>query len=318
MAKSSIVTRKKIVSAFYSIRFAEPPLGSRSLFPLRMALKSSKVTQGNDPPPACPQAEMEIIDQPRQSEDCLYLNIFVPGKLDTKSAGKKLPVMVWIHGGAFIFGSSASHDVSQLAASGNVITVSINYRLGALGFMHTTDDYAPGNMGLHDQSVALKWVHDNIDAFSGDPDSITIFGNSAGGASVGYHMMSHYSRKYFKRGILQSGSPLTLMVAGVDAGPQSVEQLCIKLSCPSTPRSKTGGQFAAFDDKTYKCLREADAMKIAQASYQLINDKKSVSFGPTQDHDFFTNGIHAIEFFNQANGTYSPYNPNHNDRNEWQ
>lgn len=136
-------------------------------------------------------------------EDCLYLNVYTPD-LNPK---KKLNVIVYIHGGAFIFGSGQMYQ-SHILMDRDVVYVSLNYRLGPLGFLSTEDDVVPGNNGLRDQIMALTWVKNNIKYFGGDPESITLFGMSAGGASVHFHYLTPKSRGLFTRGISQSGCML--------------------------------------------------------------------------------------------------------------
>jgi para-nitrobenzyl esterase len=144
---------------------------------------------------------------PSQSEDCLYLNVWTPG-----TDGKR-PVMVWIHGGAFVLGSGsfAWYAGANLAARGDVVVVTLNYRLGALGFMHLApvlgDDFTgAANAAIADQIAALEWVRDNIAAFGGDPSNVTIFGESAGGMSVATIMGAPRARGLFGKAIPQSGA----------------------------------------------------------------------------------------------------------------
>jgi len=135
-------------------------------------------------------------------EDCLTMNIYT-----RKLPGKKVPVMVLIHGGGFQIGTgSFSH--AKYFMDEEVILITIQYRLGALGFLNTEDDVVPGNMGLKDQSAALKWIQENIESFGGDPKKVSIFGYSAGGASVHYHVLSPMSKGLFSTAISQSGSAL--------------------------------------------------------------------------------------------------------------
>lgn len=137
-----------------------------------------------------------------QDEDCLNLNVFTPA-----CDGTKRPVMVWIHGGGFTHGASYEklYDGGPLAVRGNVVVVTINYRLGALGFLRLPEIGAHGNQGLLDQVAALRWVRDNVAAFGGDPAEVTIFGESAGSASVGCLVTMPHARGLFKRAIQQSG-----------------------------------------------------------------------------------------------------------------
>jgi para-nitrobenzyl esterase len=146
------------------------------------------------------QQDESKIDLP-ENEDCLYLNIWTPG-----SDNKKRPVLFWIHGGGFLIeaGSRPRSDGSRLASYGNVVVVSFNYRLGALGFLNLPG--IPPNLGIQDQIAALKWVNNNIELFGGDPDNITIFGESAGGQSVLILLAIPLARGLFHRAIVQSGT----------------------------------------------------------------------------------------------------------------
>src|SRR5436190_11629958 len=143
------------------------------------------------------------------SEDCLFLNVWKPAGA---AQGAQLPVMVWIHGGAFVFGSGSSPDFSgvQFAKQG-VILITFNYRLGRLGFFafpalsREHPQELKGNYAYMDQIAALKWVQRNIAAFGGDPRNVTIFGESAGGVSVHTHLTSPLSRGLFQKAIIESG-----------------------------------------------------------------------------------------------------------------
>ena len=148
-----------------------------------------------------------------QSEDCLYLNVW---KADEMTDAKK-PVMVWIHGGAFEYGGTVDplyNGHNLVKENPDVIFVSITYRLGIFGFLHLSHlpdgkDYPDAqNLGIMDEMMALKWIHENIAGFGGDPDNVTIFGESAGGGSVAVLPLVKGSHKYFKKVIAQSGSPV--------------------------------------------------------------------------------------------------------------
>lgn len=139
-------------------------------------------------------------------EDCLHLNIYTP---QGGTAGPK-PVMVWIHGGAFMSGSGDPYDGSALAREGDVVVVTINYRVGVLGFVNFGEALGlpqiPGNLGLRDQIAALEWVRDNIAAFGGDPAKVTVAGQSAGSLSVSLLMLSPKARGLFRAAVAQSGA----------------------------------------------------------------------------------------------------------------
>ena len=136
-------------------------------------------------------------------EDCLFVNVF------TQNVTSKSPVIVWIHGGGFWFGSGNSfiYGLDNFVAQG-LVAVSINYRLGALGFFSTGDEHAQGNWGMKDQVLALKWVKENIEFFGGDPNDVTIFGESAGSASVNYLILSKMAEGLFHKAISNSGTTL--------------------------------------------------------------------------------------------------------------
>lgn len=155
----------------------------------------------------CAQFEKETL-QVVGDEDCLYLNIYTPSL--PNSDGPLLPVMVFFHGGGFLFGSGtedSKHGPDYLIEK-DVVIVSLNYRLGILGFLSLDCKEAPGNMGLKDQVLALKWIQQNIKNFNGDANNVTIFGVSAGGASVEYLMISPMAKGLFHKAIAQSGSSL--------------------------------------------------------------------------------------------------------------
>lgn len=141
-------------------------------------------------------------------EDCLYLNVYTPQL--PKNDLALLPVMVYIHGGGFVFGSGTDDSVHgpDNIIKKNIVIVSFNYRLGIFGFLSFDRKEAPGNMGLRDQVQALKWVQQNIIKFNGDPNNVTIFGISAGGASVEYLVLSPMAKGLFHKAISQSGSSL--------------------------------------------------------------------------------------------------------------
>ncbi|XP_013359319.1 PREDICTED: cocaine esterase-like [Chinchilla lanigera] len=201
------------VHSFLGIPFAKPPVG-----PLRFAAPEapepwSGVRNGTSYPAMCLQnasivnARVQMlldvtVPSIAMSEDCLYLNIYTPANAHEDS---KLPVMVWIHGGALVAGMASTHDGSILTASENVVVVTIQYRLGVLGFFSTGDQHAPGNWGYLDQVAALRWVQQNIAHFGGNPDRVTIFGESAGATSVSSLVISPKSQGLFHGAIMESG-----------------------------------------------------------------------------------------------------------------
>ncbi|XP_030377573.1 acetylcholinesterase [Scaptodrosophila lebanonensis] len=195
-------------SVFLGIPYALPPTFEGRFKPPRLH-RGWQLLQAVDFGPACPQpvrftgATKGIMDM---DEDCLYLNVYSPKT--GAGVAQKYPVMVYIHGGEFIRGASNLFQGHILASFYDVVVVTLNYRLGALGFLSTSDENSPGNYGILDQAMALKWVHDNIEFFNGDRDSITLFGPGAGGASAGLLMVAPQTRNIVKRVIAQSGSAL--------------------------------------------------------------------------------------------------------------
>lgn len=137
--------------------------------------------------------------------DCLHLNIYVPNKA---SSINKLPVLFWIHGGRFLYGNGGRAKFgAKYLVEKDVVLVTINYRVGLYGFMCLDTPEVPGNQGLKDQVAALRWVKENIEAFGGDPNQVTIAGASAGGVSVDYHLLSN-KEKLFNKAVSQSGTSL--------------------------------------------------------------------------------------------------------------
>lgn len=192
---------------FLNIPFALPPVGELRFKKPVPAERWRSIHDGTEHGPSCPQeipaATKVILQNTELSEDCLHLNVYTSGGLTT-TANKS--VMVYFHGGAYLTGQSQLYDGSGLALNGDVIVVTANYRLGVLGFFSTGDSVAKGNYGLWDQIEALRWVKNNIRSFGGNPDSVTIFGQSAGGFSVSLLALIPENKGLFNRVIMQSGA----------------------------------------------------------------------------------------------------------------
>ncbi|XP_012944282.1 acetylcholinesterase-like [Aplysia californica] len=196
------ITSGKTVYAYYGIPFAEPPVGPlRFRPPVPYAGRNpNNVISSNSFRASCMQEAPPV--PTTTSEDCLHLNIFAP----SASSQTERKVMVWIHGGGYILGDVRPYTPTDLVADYDVVVVTIHYRLGFFGFMSTGDEASPGNNGLRDQVLALQWVKDNIRAFGGDPDDVTLFGESAGAGSVSFLSLSPYSKGLFTKAIMQSGT----------------------------------------------------------------------------------------------------------------
>ena len=208
------------VRAFLGIPYATPPLGNLRWRPPEDPARWSGTREATRYGHRCMQAHIYqdmIFQDAGPSEDCLYLNVFTPAKAKPRN---KLPVMFWIHGGGYQAGSASEprHDGDYLPLKG-VVLVTINYRLGAFGFLATPGlaregNGAAGNYGLMDMVAALKWVHKNIHAFGGNPDNVTIFGESAGSLAVSTLMAATPAQPYFEKAIGESGGAMNLGAPG--------------------------------------------------------------------------------------------------------
>ncbi|NXG27812.1 SASB hydrolase, partial [Dromaius novaehollandiae] len=208
---------ERSVNVFLGLPFAKPPVG-----PLRFSEPQPPepwkgVRDATFYPPVCLQDReqgqyfSDLITNRKEkiplqlSEDCLYLNVYTPTSTEKQ---EKLPVFVWIHGGGLVFGAASTYDGSALAAFDNVVVVTIQYRLGILGYFSTSDEHARGNWGYLDQVAALQWIQENIINFGGDPGSVTITGESAGGVSVSALVLSPLAKGLFHKAISESGTAI--------------------------------------------------------------------------------------------------------------
>jgi para-nitrobenzyl esterase len=228
------------VYAFRGLPYAAPPAGDLRWRPPRPPAPWPGVRDATRFGPSCPQLPNPALTGPT-SEDCLYLNVYTP----TLDGGgeDRLPVLVWIHGGRFTLGAGRDYDGTKLTTDG-IVVVTINFRLGVLGFLaHPALASRPGgpsgNYGLMDQQAALRWVQSNIRGFGGDPDNVTIAGQSSGGTSVLAHLVSRGSRGLFHRAIVQSGS-FALTQQSLATAEADGEAFAAKAGCP---------------DQTADCLR---------------------------------------------------------------
>ncbi|KAM4574001.1 carboxylesterase 3 isoform 2-T2 [Odontesthes bonariensis] len=209
---ASVKGTERRVKQYLGIPFARPPVGLLRLAAPQRVEPWEGERDCTHQPPMCVQDPEMVVNVSRVmsteftpselSEDCLYLNVYSPAEA---AAGDKLPVMVWIHGGGLTMGAASQYDGAPLAAYENIVMVIIQYRLGILGFLSTGDEHARGNCGLLDQLEALRWVQENIEAFGGDPQTVTLAGESAGGISASILTLSPKAKGLFHRAIFQSG-----------------------------------------------------------------------------------------------------------------
>ncbi|PSN39538.1 Venom carboxylesterase-6 [Blattella germanica] len=193
----------KTFCAFRGIPYAQAPIGELRFKAPQERKPWKGVLNARHDGPLCIQ---KIFGISVGSEDCLYLNVYAPEPI-YEQKGKLLPVVIYIHGGKFTIGSGVSFiSGPTYLMNEDLIVVTTNYRLGVLGFFSTGDDFSPGNYGMKDQVAAMRWVRDNIAEFGGDPDKVTLQGESAGSKSVHFHMFSPLSKGLFHGAISQSGS----------------------------------------------------------------------------------------------------------------
>src|SRR5271166_2211524 len=211
ITKSGVVLGSTVndVNEFLGIPYAKPPIGDLRWEPPVAFGKFTAPFEATAFGSECTQPG------PFGSEDCLFLNVYTPaqskaGQPNPDTSSASLPVMVWIHGGGLTAGGGDLYDPTPLVTEGGVIVVTINYRLGVLGFLAETgldkEHHLLGNYGFMDQQLALKWVQENIAAFGGDPKEVTIFGESAGGQSVYCQLASPLAKGLFRGAIVESGS----------------------------------------------------------------------------------------------------------------
>ncbi|XP_077272626.1 venom carboxylesterase-6-like [Temnothorax americanus] len=245
--------------AYEGVPYALPPVGKLRFKPPRpipawigdlSATKFSSVCIQYDQVPEIPPEKVV------GAEDCLYLNIYVPAR---EKGGNKtpMPVIFWIHGGAFQCGSGILYGPKYLMDH-DVILVTINYRLGPMGFLSTEDEVVPGNIGLKDQNMALRWVSQNIEWFGGDPKKVTLVGLSAGGASVHYHYLSQMSAGLFRGGISFSGTAFDCWTQTENAL-EKAKKLGALMGCPTISSREM-----------IRCLRYRPARAIVQATSEFM------------------------------------------------
>uniref|UniRef100_A0A674MMM1 Neuroligin 2b n=1 Tax=Takifugu rubripes TaxID=31033 RepID=A0A674MMM1_TAKRU len=276
------------VEQYLGVPYATAPIGERRFQPPEAPGSWQEIRNATQFASVCPQNVHGVLPEimlpvwftdnldaaatfvQNQSEDCLYLNIYVPTEDDIRDRRKK-PVMLFIHGGSFMEGSGNMFDGGVLAAYGNVIVVTMNYRLGVLGFLSTGDQSAKGNYGLLDQIQALRWLKENIGHFGGDPERITIFGSGAGAACVNLLILSHHSEGLFQRAIAQSGSALSSWAVNYQPV-MYTKILAKKVGC------SLGDMAELVECLRRKTFRELVDQDIQPARYH-------IAFGPVVDGD---------------------------------
>ena len=270
--------QNKDLDIFLGIPYAKPPIGNLRFKRPEAPDPWQGVLDATEQPPSCFQLNDTSFGahegvqmwnaNTKMSEDCLYLNVWAPSSR-RYGEGQLRAVLVWIYGGGFYGGSATLdiYDARTLAAANDVIVVSMQYRVGSIGFLHLGTASAPGNMGLVDQHFALQWIYNNIEAFGGDRHQITLFGESAGSVSVSLHLVSPISLNLFKYAIMQSGTALCQWA--VESKAEATERsknLAAALGCD---RNQSANEIVA-------CLQKIDPLKIVtemwyhQNGYNLV------------------------------------------------
>ncbi|XP_012863993.1 neuroligin-4, X-linked [Echinops telfairi] len=298
------------VEQYLGVPYASPPTGERRFQPPEPPSSWTGVRNATQFAAVCPQHldERSLLHDMMpiwftanldtlmtyvqdQKEDCLYLNIYVPTEdgantkkhadditsndrgddEDIHDQNSKKPVMVYIHGGSYMEGTGNMIDGSILASYGNVLVITINYRLGILGFLSTGDQAAKGNYGLLDQIQALRWIEENVGAFGGDPKRVTIFGSGAGASCVSLLTLSHYSEGLFQKAIIQSGTALSSWAVNYQPA-KYTRVLADKVGCNMLDTTEL------VECLRHKSPRELVQHAIAPATYH-------IAFGPVIDGD---------------------------------
>ncbi|XP_077979666.1 neuroligin-1-like [Glandiceps talaboti] len=272
------------ITYYRGIPYAEPPVGDLRF---RKPVKKEPwedVFDATEFGVSCPQNTYSdwrevVLPTEDQDEDCLELNVYAPTYLDPQEPHA---IMVWIHGGAYVSGQGMLYESSFLSGFHDVVVVTINYRLGALGFITTSDEHLSGNYGLFDQIMALEWIKENAGVFGGDPDRITIFGESAGGFSCSIMSHTHYTRgkNLFHRAISQSGVVYPGILIPNDVAENFAYELGESIGCESST-----------SEELAKCLREKPYEDFVEA-------QRGMLFVATEDNDLITSPLD--EFFKNS------------------
>ncbi|XP_003477592.1 liver carboxylesterase 1-like [Cavia porcellus] len=279
------------VAVFLGVPFAKPPLGSLRFTPPQPPEPWKFVKNTTSYPPMCSQDTMagqvlsQLLTNRKEdipltfSEDCLYLNIYTPINLTKKS---RLPVMVWIHGGGLIAGGASTYDGVPLSIHENVVVVTIQYRLGIWGFFSTGDEHSRGNWGHLDQMAALRWVKDNIANFGGNPGSVTIFGQSAGGQSVSVLVLSPLAKNLFHRAISESGVALTATLFSNNIKPLA-EKIAVTAGCKTTTSAIM-----------VHCLRQKTEDELLETTVKMNFFSVDLSGDPREGHSFLPSVLDGV------------------------
>jgi para-nitrobenzyl esterase len=267
-----LCTREASATKCLGVPYASSPIGNLRFRPPTSEMSWTGIRNATHFASPCLQAKTEYVKAQEGSEDCLYLNIYSP----PNSAQQKLPTIVWLHGGGFINGSGNAFNGTYLAETANAVVVTVNYRLGPFGWLALpslaaeSPDHATGNYGLLDSIAALKWVKGNIASFGGDPDRVTIAGQSAGGEQVLALLASPYAKGLFQRAISMS-APATLEMPTIAEAAAERVTFLHEIGCAATTDQPA-------------CLRQVPAQQMLDAANESWNlMEHSLGWTPTVD-----------------------------------
>ncbi|OOF90941.1 hypothetical protein ASPCADRAFT_177925 [Aspergillus carbonarius ITEM 5010] len=303
-------TLKSPVDAFRGIPYALPPVGDLRFRRAVAVNESDRIIDASQFGPRCPGKQLLNPKDTGGSEDCLTVNVFRP-----HGVKGKLPVAVYVHGGAYNRGTASMHNTASMVGWSDepFVAVSFNYRIGALGFLPSTLTAKEGilNLGLHDQVLLLQWVQDNIEQFNGDPSQVTLIGLSAGAHSIAHHIMNHTpDAPLFHRAVIESGAATSRAVHPYNAPLHEAQftDFLTSTGCANLPETSI-----------LPCLRSLPSANITTASYDTF-DKYNPSirwaFQPVIDHELIKhrpidawhsdhwNKMPILTGFNSNEGTY--------------
>jgi para-nitrobenzyl esterase len=246
---------------FQGIPYAAPPVGELRWRTPRPPARWSGVRDATRPGPACAQLPGEVPGG-STSEDCLSLNVTAP------AAPGHRPVVVWVHGGGFFMGAGANYDARRFAERGDVVVVTVNYRLGVFGFLGMPGLPGSGTFGLADQQAALRWVRANIGAFGGDPHNVTIAGQSAGAMSVCAQLTSPAAAGLFDKAVLQSGSCSTGYLDNFEYRGEQAATIFQPLSSVADHGKDVAADLGCADVACLRALPVSDLLTVHQAFIQ--------------------------------------------------
>lgn len=284
----------KRILAFRGIPYAKPPVGPLRFKPPVPYGSWQGMKEVKENGHVCPQHMYFKPDIWIGKEDCLWLNVFTRDLV----LRKKRPVVVYIHGGNFLRGSASEYEPDYLLDE-DIVLVVIQYRLGMFGFLSTEDEHAGGNYGMFDQLSALQWVKNHIEAFSGDPQKVTIMGQQAGAASVHYHMLSPLSRGLFNQAISMSGTALCWW-ASIKRPLEKARKMGRLLECPGYKddpkqlveclRGKTMEQLMNTHPNFYEWRHLEQCQEPVAAWSPRVDPEAQLSFLPQEPIDYMTSG----------------------------